>query len=372
MRIVMNVLVTGADGFIGKNLVEALKQRNNYNLKLIDKENSKIQLIEGILEADFIFHLAGVNRPKDDSEFYKGNQKLTEEIIDVLKSNKKTTPILITSSIQAELNNPYGKSKKLAEEALLNYNIETGAKVYIYRLPNVFGKWCRPNYNSAVATFCNSIAKGEEVWISDKDKELTLVYIDDLVKALISTLNSKKILSGYATVEVEYKATLGKIVDLLSSFKCSRENLNIPDIKDQFTKKLYSTYLSYLPEEKFSYPLKMNIDERGSFTEFIKSSDGGQISINISKPGIMKGNHWHNTKNEKFLVVSGTGLIRFRKINSDKIIEYKVSGERLEVVDIPVGYTHSIVNIGETDMVTVIWVNEVFNPEEPDTIGMEV
>lgn len=368
----MKVLITGAGGFIGKNLVEKLKEKNSCDMILIDKENSKDELIQGVLEADFIFHLAGINRPEKEEEFFEGNSGLTGDIIEVLMNNKKNTPILITSSIQADLDNPYGKSKKLAEEELFNYRDKTEAKVYVYRLPNVFGKWCRPNYNSAVATFCNNIANDKEVWISDPDKEMTLVYIDDVVRCFIASMESSKVINGYASVDVEHKVTLGRIVELLNSFKESRKNLLVPNMEDEFSKKLYSTYLSYLPEDKFSYPLKMNVDNRGSFTEFLKSKDRGQVSINISKPGITKGNHWHHTKNEKFLVVSGTGVIRFRKIGEEKIIEYKVSGEKLEVVDIPVGYTHNIINTGDTDMVTIMWVNEIFNPEVPDTIFLEV
>ena len=367
----MNILITGANGFIGKNLVAALKGTNN-ELILIDRSNSKEDLQEGLLKADYIFHLAGINRPKDEKEFFEGNSGLTGEIVDFLKANGKITPIVITSSIQADLDNAYGQSKKLSEEALLRYKIETGAKITIFRLPNVFGKWCRPNYNSAVATFCHNIARGEEVWISDPSREMTLVYIDDVVRCLINTMEETNLLSGYANIDVEHKATLGQIVDLLNSFVESRKNLLVPDMSDEFIKKLYSTYLSYLPEDKFSYPLKMNVDNRGSFTEFLKSEDRGQVSINISKPGITKGNHWHHTKNEKFLVVSGQGLIQFRRIDSEEIIEYKVSGEKLEVIDIPVGYTHNIINTGDTDMVTVMWVNEIFNLEKPDTIFLEV
>lgn len=368
----MKVLVTGAGGFIGKNLVEKLKEKNNCDMILIDKENSKEELNQGVLEADFIFHLAGINRPEKEEEFFEGNSGLTGDIIKLLINNKKNTPMLITSSIQADLDNPYGKSKKLAEEELFNYRDKSGAKVYVYRLPNVFGKWCRPNYNSAVATFCNNIANDKEVWISDPDKEMTLVYIDDVVRCFIASMESTKVIKGYVSVDVEHKVTLGRIVELLNSFKESRKNLMVPNMEDEFSKKLYSTYLSYLPEDKFSYPLKMNVDHRGSFTEFLKSRDRGQVSVNISKPGITKGNHWHHTKNEKFLVVSGTGVIKFRKIGEEKIIEYKVSGENLEVVDIPVGYTHNIINTGDTDMVTIMWVNEIFNPEVPDTIFLEV
>lgn len=368
----MKILVTGANGFIGKNLIATLKELKKYEVIAIDKENSKEELENALLEAEFIFHLAGVNRPKDEKEFFQGNSGLTEEIVMFLKENNKKIPILITSSIQAELDNAYGKSKKLSEETLLMYGDSSKAKVFIYRLPNVFGKWCRPNYNSAVATFCNNIAKGEEIWVSDPNIELTLVYIDDVVRCLISSMEDKNSLSGYVKVDIEHKATLGKIVQLLNSFVESRKSLMVPNMEDEFTKKLYSTYLSYLPEDKFSYPLKMNIDNRGSFTEFLKSSDKGQVSVNISKPGITKGNHWHHTKNEKFLVVSGEGLIQFRKIDSDEIIEYKVSGEKLEVIDIPVGYTHNIINIGTTDMVTIMWVNEIFDKEKPDTYFLEV
>lgn len=368
----MNILITGAKGFIGKNLVEKLKECDNYKLTLIDRNNSKEDLVKGVKDADFIFHLAGINRPKNDEEFFEGNKGLTEEIIDILKNNHKNTPILITSSIQADLDNAYGKSKKAAEKALEEYKKETGANVYIYRLANVFGKWCRPNYNSAVATFCHNIARDEEVWISDPNKMMTLDYIDDVVRCFIKTMEESKEYDGYLSVDVQHNITLGEIVELLKSFKKSRENLSIPNMESEITKKLYSTYLSYLPEDKFNYPLKMNVDNRGSFTEFLKSKDRGQVSINISKPGIVKGNHWHNTKNEKFLVVSGEGLIRFRKVDSEEIVEYKVSGEKLEVVDIPVGYTHSITNIGTTDMVTVMWVNELFDPEKPDTYFLEV
>ena len=369
----MKVLVTGANGFIGKNLVCALNRIENCEVILIDRKNSRDDLEKGLLTADFIFHLAGVNRPKNEEEFFEGNSGLTGEIVKILMDNKKNIPIVITSSIQADLDNAYGRSKKLSEEALLKYKSEAKAKVFIFRLPNVFGKWCKPNYNSAIATFCHNIARGEEVWISDPNREMTLVYIDDVVKSLLNTMmDTVNKEDGYVKVNLEYNATLGQIVELIKSFSESRKSLMIPNMADSLVKKLYSTYLSYLPEEKFAYPLKMNIDNRGSFTEFIKTSNSGQVSINVSKPGITKGNHWHNTKNEKFLVVSGEGIIRFRKPNEENIIEYKVSGEKLEVVDIPIGYTHSIVNTGDKDLVTVMWVNEIFNPDEPDTYFLEV
>ena len=369
----MKVLITGAKGFIGKNLVSTLDREDKYEIICIDRENSKEELEKGVLNSDFIVHLAGINRPKNEEEFFEGNTGLTEDIIEILKKNNKNTSILITSSIQADLDNAYGQSKKGAEEALIKYMADTKGNVFIFRLPNVFGKWCRPNYNSAIATFCHNIARGEEVWISDPTKEMTLVYIDDVVRNIKNVIdNEETYIPGYQNVDIEHKATLGEIVDLINSFKESRKSLMIPNMENELTKKLYSTYLSYLPENDFSYPLKMNVDNRGSFTEFIKSKDRGQVSVNISKPGITKGNHWHDTKNEKFLVVSGEGVIRFRKVDSGEIIEYKVSGEKLEVVDIPVGYTHSIINTGERDMVTIMWVNEIFNPEKPDTIYLEV
>lgn len=368
----MKVLVTGAKGFIGRNLVTTLKQDTNLEVIEVDIEQSVEELKQATLESEFIFHLAGINRPKDEKEFFEGNTGLTETIIETLKQHQKKTPILITSSIQAELDNAYGQSKKAAEEALKNYAEVTGANSYIYRLPNVFGKWCRPNYNSAVATFCHKIARDEEIWINDRSISLNLVYIDDVVRCFIETMQSQPKTSDYLEVTPVHPATLGEIVDLLVSFKESRETRTVAKMDDPLAKKLYSTYLSYLPENQFSYPLQMNVDHRGSFTEFIKTPDRGQVSVNISKPGITKGNHWHHTKNEKFLVVSGTGVIRFRKVDSDEVIEYFVSGEKLEVIDIPVGYTHNIENLGTTDMVTIMWCNECFDPKKPDTIFMEV
>ena len=367
-----NILVTGAKGFIGKNLVATLNQNEKYNVIEIDRDNSKEELNKAVLEADFIYHLAGINRPETEEEFFEGNSGLTGEIVNILKENHKNMPIVITSSTHAELDNAYGRSKKLSEEALLEYSINTKANVFIYRFPNVFGKWCRPNYNSAVATFCNNIASGKEVWINDRNIELTLVYIDDVIRCLIKNLENNETLSGYTKVDIEHKVTLGQVVDLLNEFRESRTTLQISDMSDEFTKKLYSTYLSYIPEDEFKYELKMNVDDRGSFTEFIKRKEMGQVSVNISKAGITKGNHWHHTKNEKFMVVSGKGVIKFRKIDEEKVIEYKVNGEKLEVVDIPVGYTHSIINTGEMDMVTIMWVNESFNPKVPDTIFLEV
>ncbi|WP_404987640.1 polysaccharide biosynthesis C-terminal domain-containing protein [Clostridium culturomicium] len=368
----MKILVTGAKGFIGRNLVERLKTFKEYEVIEIDRDNSKEELEKEVLKADFIFHLAGINRPLIEEEFMDGNVKFTKDIIELLISNKKNIPILMSSSIQAELDNPYGVSKKAAEQVLLEYGIRAKAKVYVYRLQNVFGKWCRPNYNSVVATFCNNIARGQDIWISDIHKEITLVYIDDVVKSFIHTMRSNRTTNGYLTISPEYKITLERFIELLKDFKSGRITLRLPDMSDEFVKKLYSTYLSYLPEDDFKYSLDMKTDYRGSFTEVIRNLNMGQISVNISRPGITKGNHWHHTKVEKFLVVSGSGIVKFRKIGEKEVFEYKVSGEKLEVIDIPPGYTHSIINTGTDNMVTVMWANEVFNEETPDTIFQEV
>lgn len=369
----MKILVTGSKGFVGKNLITELKNRGYEDIFEFDIDTDKSLLDNYTKECDFVFHLAGVNRPKDEKEFMEGNFGFTSELLDLLKKHNNKAPILITSSIQAEKDNPYGKSKKAGEDLLFEYSHKTGATVFVYRLPNLFGKWSRPNYNSVVSTFCYNIARGLDIKINNPETELSLCYIDDVVKEFIKAMEGSPAAEGrFCIVPVVHRVKLGKLAELIQSFKDSRTNLNIPDMNDSFTKKLYSTYLSYLPEDDFSYKLKMNIDNRGSFAEFIRTPERGQVSVNISKPGITKGNHWHHTKNEKFLVVSGQGLIRFRRIDSNDIIEYKVSGEKLEVVDIPPGYTHSIVNIGDTDMVTIMWANECFNPENPDTYYLEV
>jgi UDP-2-acetamido-2,6-beta-L-arabino-hexul-4-ose reductase len=369
----MNILVTGAKGFIGKNLIAELKNRNYTNIYEYSKETDLSLLDQYCKEANFVYHLAGVNRPQDQSEFMDGNYGFTSQLLKTLKKYKNSCPVMISSSIQAQLDNPYGISKKASEDLLMDYSEETGAKILIYRLPNVFGKWCKPNYNSVIATFCYNVTHHLEISVNDPSVLMNLVYIDDVIEELINALNgNENIVDGICEVPVVHTITLGEIVDLIYSFKRSREERTIPDMTNEFEKKLYSTYLNYLPEDKFSYELKMNVDQRGSFTEFIKTPDRGQVSINVSKPGITKGNHWHHTKNEKFLVVSGKGVIRFRKIDSSDIIEYFVSGEKLEVVDIPTGYTHNIENLGETDMVTVMWANEYFDPEKPDTYYLEV
>ncbi len=369
----MKILVTGAKGFVGKNLVAELKNRGYSEIYECDINTTDEQLSQYTKNCEFVFHLAGVNRPEKEEDFMKGNFGFTSILLDKLKQNNNKSPILITSSIQAELDNPYGKSKKAGEDLMFEYSKETGAKVYVYRLTNLFGKWSRPNYNSVVATFCNNIAHNLPIKINDPEVTLNLAYIDDVLNEFINAMNGKASLKdNYGYIPITHTVKLGEIAELINKFKKSRDNLQIPNMKNEFEKKLYSTYLSYLPENEFSYPVKMNIDNRGSFTELFKTEERGQVSVNISKPGIVKGNHWHHTKNEKFVVVSGKGIIRFRKIDSDEVIEYKVSGEKIEVVDIPCGYTHSIENIGDTDMVTIMWANEIFNPEKPDTYYMEV
>lgn len=381
----MKILITGAKGFVGKNLAVSLKNirdgkdktygiDSNIEICEYDIDTPPSMLDEYCRDCDFVYHLAGVNRPQNESEFMEGNFGFTSILLDTLKKYGNKSPILITSSIQAELDNPYGKSKKAGEELIFGYGEENGVKTLVYRFPNVFGKWCRPNYNSAVATFCYNIAHDLPITVNDRNHMMTLIYIDDVMSELINALKGNENSEGkYCRVSVEHKITLGEIADLLYSFKESRKNKYIPNMPEgSFSKKLYSTYLSYLPENEFKYPLEMHCDERGSFTEMFKTVNNGQVSVNISKPGITKGNHWHHTKNEKFAVVSGKGVIRFRKPDSTDIIEYFVSGDKIEVVDIPTGYTHNIENLGDTDMVTIMWCNECFNPDKPDTYFLEV
>lgn len=369
----MKILVTGSGGFVGKNLIAELRNRGYENIFEYTRDTDKALLEKYTKECDFVYHLAGVNRPKEEKEFMEGNFGFTSELLDLLKKHNNKAAVLITSSIQAERDNPYGRSKKVGEDLLFRYSEETGVKVLVYRLANLFGKWSRPNYNSVVSTFCYNIAREMEIQVNDPEIELSLCYIDDVVKEFINAMEGNPTQAEeFCIVPVIYNVKLGKVAELIKSFRGNREDLFIANMKDSFTKKLYSTYLSYLPEDKFSYELKMNVDNRGSFTEFIKSPERGQVSVNVSKPGITKGNHWHHTKNEKFLVVSGEGLIQFRYINSEEIIEYRVSGEKLEVVDIPTGYTHNIINVGDTDLVTVMWANETFDPDNPDTYFLEV
>lgn len=392
----MNILVTGAKGFVGRNLCEALKNiRDNKdrtrNIKIdeifeydIDTEKS---LLDGFCgKADFVFNLAGVNRPKDSSEFIEGNFGFASELLEALKKHSNTCPVMLSSSIQATLigryDSDYGRSKKMGEELFFKYSEKTGAKVLVYRFPNLFGKWCRPNYNSAVATFCNNTANDLEITVNDRNTRLELLYIDDLVAEMLDALEAKEhhcefdgintVITEngkYCAVPTTHKVTLGEIADLLEQFKNQPKTLLIPDIpNNSFAKKLYSTYLSYLPKEKVSFPLKMNIDERGSFTELLKTENCGQFSVNISKPGITKGQHWHNSKWEFFIVVSGHGLIEERRIGSDEILRFEVTGEKIEAIHMLPGYTHNIINLSDTeDLVTLMWANEQFDPSRPDT-----
>ena len=391
----MNILVTGAKGFIGRNLVSQLHniqsgRARNYpvsgtELKVFeyDTDSDPAELDVYCKNADFVFNLAGVNRPKDQSEFMKGNFGFASLLLDALKKHGNTCPVMISSSTQAALDNPYGESKRLspnsysvlkAEKSVLKYGQEAETPVLIYRFPNVFGKWCRPNYNSAVATFCNNIANDLPIQVNDPKVVMNLVYVDDVVDELIAALSGGEHREGnYCAVPVVHTITLGGIVDLLYSFKEMPGNLTVPDLGDPFTKKLYSTYLSYLPKEKFSYPVQMKTDDRGSFTEIIRTPDRGQFSVNISKPGVTKGQHWHHAKNEKFVVVSGHGLIRLRKIGTDEVVDFEVSGEKIEVVEMIPGYTHNIINLSDTEeLVTFMWANEPFDPNRPDTYFEEV
>lgn len=399
----MNILITGAKGFVGKNLVCNLrniaegKNRTRPALHIeeifeYDLDTDPAQLDEFCAKADFVFNLAGVNRPKEQSEFMQGNFGFASTLLETLKRHKNACPIMLSSSIQASLigrygQSDYGKSKLAGENLFLDYGRETGARVLVYRFPNLFGKWCRPNYNSAVATFCNNIANDLPIQVNDRSTELELLYIDDLVEEMLDALEGKEhrcefdgltvvptAEGRYCFVPTTHKATLGEIVDLLEGFKQQPKTLVLPEIPaGSFAKKLYSTYLSYLPKEAVSFPLKMNMDDRGSFTELLKTANCGQISVNISKPGITKGQHWHNSKWEFFMVVSGHGLIQERKIGTDEVLEFEVSGEKIEAVQMLPGYTHNIINLSQTEnLVTVMWANEPFDPGHPDTFFEKV
>ncbi len=381
----MNILITGARGFIGKNLSAALasirdgldKTRRipeDITLYEFDTDTDPACLDEYTKQCDFVYHLAGVNRPVEEAEFMTGNFGFTAQLLEGLKRHNNPAPVLMTSSIQAALDNPYGRSKQAGEELILEYGRSQNVKTFVYRLPNVFGKWCRPNYNSVIATFCYNIARGLDITVQDPGRKMTLVYIDDVVDELIRCLSGAKTRDGqYCRVPVEHRITLGEIADMIEAFAQNRKNLYIPDMPDgSFAQKLYSTFLSYLPETEFRCCPIMHQDQRGSFTELFKTERHGQVSVNISKPGVTKGNHWHHTKNEKFAVVAGRGVIRFRRLGSQEILEYYVSGDKIEIIDIPVGYTHSIENLGETDMVTVMWCNTCFDPDRPDTYFLEV
>lgn len=369
----MKFLVTGAKGFIGKNLICELKNQNYTEIFEYDLDTDSALLDTYCREADMVYHIAGINRPDNISEFQKGNFEFTAKLLEALKKNKNSCPVVMSSSISADQDSDYGRSKKAAEDILFQYSKDTGAEVYIYRLTNVFGKWQRPNYNSVIATFCYNIARNLPITINDTDKVMKLVYIDDVIREFINIIGKKETKQeNFCVIPTVHTIKLTEAASLLQSFKQCREECTVPDMSVPLIKKLYSTYLSYLPENEFKYGLSMHKDERGSFTEFMKSADRGQISINIAKPGVIKGNHWHHTKNEKFLVVRGTGVIRLRKITDEKVIEYYVSGEKLEVIDIPSGYTHNIENLGNTDLITVMWANECFDLENPDTYMLNV
>ncbi len=399
----MNILVTGAKGFVGKNLCAQLRNISEGKARFYgnivinqiyeyDIDSTEEELEQYCKDADFVFNLAGVNRPQNQEEFMQGNFGFASKLLDILKKYGNRCPVMLSSSIQATLkgrfgDSEYGRSKRAGEELFFNYSKDTGAKVLVYRFPNLFGKWCRPNYNSAVATFCNNIANDLPIQINDRSTELELLYIDDLVDEMIAALKGEEhhcefeevetvlVESGrYCAAPVTHKITLGEIADLLYKFKEQPSTLLIPEIPhNSFAKKLYSTYLSYLPKEKVAFALKMNVDNRGSFTELFKSANCGQVSINISKPGITKGEHWHNTKWEFFVVVSGKGLIQQRRIGGEEVLNFEVSGEKIEAVHMLPGYTHNIINLSETeDLVTVMWANEQFDQERPDTFFEKV
>lgn len=366
------VLITGANGFIGKNLIATLD--NEVEILRYDTENTLEELREYAQKADFVFHLAGVNRPIDITEFERGNKEFTELLLESLKEKPRVVPVLMTSSIQADIDNPYGKSKKSAEGAVLEYGKETGAAVYIYRLPNVFGKWCKPNYNSVIATWCYNISRALPIQLNNPATELNLVYIDDVIQELINALSGRESrdVNGFCFVQRTFKATLKQIADTLNAFKESRVSLVLPSFARDFERFLYATYLSYLPENGFGYELEMKHDNRGWLAEFIKSEGMGQIFLSRTKPGVTRGNHWHHTKVEKFLVIEGEAVIKFRQIHGNEVIDYRVTGEKLKVLDIPTGFTHSITNVGESDVITLFWADEMFNSEKPDTYNQEV
>lgn len=399
----MKILVTGSKGFVGKNLVESLKNikenkdRTHPKLKIdeiyeFDINSSKEELNEFCSDCDFVFNLAGVNRPKNDDEFIKGNYGFASELLNTLQKHKNNCPVMLSSSIQASLigkyeDSEYGKSKLMGEELFFDYGMKNKADVYVYRFPNLFGKWCKPNYNSVIATFCYNIANDLDIKVNDVNTKLELLYIDDLVDEIISLLEGNGHKCNFEGVDVvpseegryyyvptTHVITLGEIVELLNKFNSQPSTLIMPEIPaNSFEKKLYSTYISYLPKDKISFQLKMNVDDRGSFTELLKTQNNGQFSVNITKPGITKGEHWHNTKWEFFIVVSGHGLIQERKIGSDEVFEFEVSGEKIEAVHMLPGYTHNIINLSDSeDLITLMWANELFNPDHPDTFFEKV
>lgn len=395
----MKVLVTGAKGFVGQNLVVVLKRQSDAEIIEYDLDAPESILNDGLATADVIFHLAGINRPEKPEDYAAGNTGFTQMLCERLCALGRKPTISFSSSIQAELDNPYGISKRRAEEALMHFSEETGARVVIFRMKNVFGKWCRPNYNSAVATFCHNIARNLPISISDRANEVHLVYVDDVCMAMMEAVGMSlsppkhfvtSVDSAYAEIEPSFKITLGSLADTIHSFKATRSSLQVPAFDDPFIRRLYATYLSYLEESDFTYGLDIKTDNRGSLAEFLKSASFGQIFVSRTKPGITRGNHYHHTKTEKFLVVQGDAIIRFRDVRTEirdqkseasvrrmpdqrsSVIEYRVSGDEFRVVDIPPGYTHSIENIGEEELVTLFWANQIFDPDNPDTYYCEV
>jgi UDP-2-acetamido-2,6-beta-L-arabino-hexul-4-ose reductase len=368
----MKILITGSNGFIAKNLIAVLNRNTDNELLLFNRHSSLDELAAYIKTADFIVHLAGVNRPENISEFYQGNTDLTQTILELAQKHERKIPILLSSSTQASQDNDYGKSKLAAEELVQAYGERNNVPVFIYRLPNVFGKWCRPNYNSVIATWCYNTAHDLPIAINNRNTLLTLVYIDDVIASFMDCLNPDTQLSGLVNVESVYEKTLDEIETLLIEFKHSRESLLIPKVGSGFERVLYATYLSYLPTDNFSYPLKGHSDARGTFYEILKTQDSGQFSISTTQPGVTRGNHYHHTKNEKFLVIKGEALIELRHIVTNEIVQYRVSGEQMQVVEMITGYTHNITNVGDTEMLLLIWANEIFNPEHPDTYFLKV
>jgi len=368
------ILITGAAGFIGKNLLWTLQNDKEIEILTFDLADTQEKLEEYIEKADFVFHLAGINRPDKTEDFYNGNSYFTKNLLNLMSKSGKKASLLISSSIQATLDNDYGKSKKIAEDAVFNWGKETGNNVYIFRLPNVFGKWCRPNYNSVVATYCYNIARNLPIMVNNPDAMLSLVYIDDVIQAFLNAMDGNCLIDeeGYCKIQRVFDLSLQELSDRIKFIHDSRLQLVVTNYEDIFNKFLYATYTSYLPENEFGYDLEMKHDDRGWLAEFIKSSQFGQVFVSKTKPGITRGNHWHHTKVEKFLVVQGCATIFFRKIDSDNIIEYKVSGDKLRVLDIPAGYTHSITNTGTDEVITLFWSDERFNPQSPDTYYMEV
>ena len=388
----MKILITGAAGFVGRNLCAALEEIRlghdrrpdhaiaDLTVFFYDLENTPEDLDQFCQSCDFVIHLAGVNRPQDPADFMAGNYGFSSVLLETLKKHGNTCPVMLSSSVQASLTgryagSAYGESKKAGEELFFQYGKETGAEVLVYRFPNVFGKWCRPNYNSAIATFCHNTANGLPIQVNDPSVVMDVVYIDDVVEELIAAIrgHANRLADGYCAVPVHYETTLGVIADTIRSFPSLRESLAVPDLADSLTKKLYATWLSYLPTEQFCYDLQMNCDQRGSFTEILRTVGCGQFSVNISRPGVTKGNHWHHTKHEKFVVVHGEALIQLRKIDTDALVEFRVSGDHIQVVEMIPGYTHNIINLSDTeDLVTFMWANEPFDPSRPDTFFQEV